>query len=159
MATRGGRTVFASYNIHKCVGSDRRFDPERMAAVIGEIGADVIALQEADKRFGDRAGLLDLAAIERDAGPRAGPGQQRPQRPRLARQPRPRPRGRSSAACARSACPGSSRAAPSSSTSTSRWARCGSSRPTSGCCARSRLLQVEALLEQAARIDRTGRWC
>lgn len=62
------RAVFASYNIHKCVGTDRRFDPGRTAAVIAEIGADVLALQEADKRFGDRAGLLDLAAIERDAG-------------------------------------------------------------------------------------------
>jgi endonuclease/exonuclease/phosphatase family metal-dependent hydrolase len=69
MAKPGKRTaVFASYNIHKCVGIDRRFDPERVAKVIGEIGADVIALQEADRRFGDRAGLLDLAAIERDAG-------------------------------------------------------------------------------------------
>ncbi|MFO1208381.1 MAG: endonuclease/exonuclease/phosphatase family protein [Amaricoccus sp.] len=68
MATRSGKTVFASYNIHKCVGSDRRFDPERVMAVIGEIGADVIALQEADKRFGDRAGLLDLPALARDTG-------------------------------------------------------------------------------------------
>ena len=64
----GKRAVFASYNIHKCVGTDRRFDPARTAAVIAEVGADVIALQETDKRFGDRAGLLDLAAIERDAG-------------------------------------------------------------------------------------------
>ena len=37
-------------------------------AVIGEIGADVIALQEADRRFGDRAGLLDLPALARDTG-------------------------------------------------------------------------------------------
>ena len=37
-------------------------------AVIGEIGADVIALQETDRRFGDRAGLLDLAALARDTG-------------------------------------------------------------------------------------------
>jgi endonuclease/exonuclease/phosphatase family metal-dependent hydrolase len=66
--TREGMAVFASYNIHKCVGVDRRFDPSRVAAVIAEIGADVIALQEADRRFGDRAGLLDLAAIERAAG-------------------------------------------------------------------------------------------
>lgn len=65
---RARRAVFASYNIHKCVGADRRFDPARTAAVIAEVGADVIALQEADKRFGDRAGLLDLAVIERDAG-------------------------------------------------------------------------------------------
>jgi endonuclease/exonuclease/phosphatase family metal-dependent hydrolase len=64
----GKRAVFASYNIHKCVGTDRRFDPARTATVIAEVGADVIALQEADKRFGDRSGLLDLAAIERTAG-------------------------------------------------------------------------------------------
>jgi endonuclease/exonuclease/phosphatase family metal-dependent hydrolase len=63
MARKAGSAVFASYNIHKCVGSDRRFDPHRVQRVIGEIGADVIALQEADRRFGDRAGLLDLAAL------------------------------------------------------------------------------------------------
>jgi endonuclease/exonuclease/phosphatase family metal-dependent hydrolase len=69
MAARdGNRAVFASYNIHKCVGTDRRFDPARVARVIAEIGADVIALQEADRRFGDRAGLLDLAALERETG-------------------------------------------------------------------------------------------
>jgi endonuclease/exonuclease/phosphatase family metal-dependent hydrolase len=67
-ARKMGMAVFASYNIHKCVGTDRRFDPDRTAAVIGEIRADVIALQEADRRFGDRAGLLDLRALERDAG-------------------------------------------------------------------------------------------
>ena len=42
--------------------------------MIAEIGADVIALQEADRRFGDRAGLLDLAALERSDRPRAGAG-------------------------------------------------------------------------------------
>ncbi len=67
-ARKGGSAVFASYNIHKCVGSDRRFDPDRVMAVIAEIGADVIALQEADRRFGDRAGLLDLPALARDTG-------------------------------------------------------------------------------------------
>jgi endonuclease/exonuclease/phosphatase family metal-dependent hydrolase len=60
--------TFASYNIHKCIGTDGRFDPERVAAVIAEIDADVIALQEADKRFGDREGLLDLKAIARETG-------------------------------------------------------------------------------------------
>jgi endonuclease/exonuclease/phosphatase family metal-dependent hydrolase len=67
-ARKPGRAVFASYNIHKCVGADRRFDPARTMAVIGEIGADVIALQEADRRFGDRAALLDLPTLEREAG-------------------------------------------------------------------------------------------
>lgn len=60
--------LIASYNVHKCVGVDMRFDPERTAAVIGEIGADVIALQEADRRFGERAGLLDLGRLERECG-------------------------------------------------------------------------------------------
>jgi endonuclease/exonuclease/phosphatase family metal-dependent hydrolase len=36
----------ATYNIHKCVGIDRRFSPERIAEVLGEIDADVVALQE-----------------------------------------------------------------------------------------------------------------
>ncbi|MCF3641144.1 endonuclease/exonuclease/phosphatase family protein [Rhizobium sp. TRM95111] len=63
-----GDTVIASYNVHKCVGTDRRFDPERTARVIAELDADIIAIQEADKRFGERAGLLDLAAVERDCG-------------------------------------------------------------------------------------------
>ena len=44
----------ASWNLHKCVGADRRFDPDRSAAVIAELGADIVALQEADKRFGRR---------------------------------------------------------------------------------------------------------
>lgn len=64
----GGDTVIASYNVHKCVGVDRKFDPERVAEVISEIDADVIAIQEADKRFGDRSGLLDLVMLERDCG-------------------------------------------------------------------------------------------
>ena len=58
----------ASWNLHKCVGSDGRFDPDRSAAVIAELGADIVALQEADKRFGRRTGLLDLAALERACG-------------------------------------------------------------------------------------------
>jgi endonuclease/exonuclease/phosphatase family metal-dependent hydrolase len=36
----------ATYNIHKCVGMDRRYSPERIADVLGELDADVIALQE-----------------------------------------------------------------------------------------------------------------
>lgn len=61
-------TLFASYNVHKCVGVDRRFDPGRTAAVIGEISPDVIALQEADRRFGNREGLLDLDMLHRRTG-------------------------------------------------------------------------------------------
>ena len=58
----------ASYNIHKGVGTDRRRDLGRTASVIAEIGADILALQEADTRFGTRTGLLDLDSIRRDLG-------------------------------------------------------------------------------------------
>ena len=50
--------TFASYNIHKAVGLDRRRDPERIMAVLSELDADVVALQEADRRFGQRATVL-----------------------------------------------------------------------------------------------------
>ncbi|MCF1710850.1 endonuclease/exonuclease/phosphatase family protein [Tabrizicola sp. J26] len=58
----------ASYNIHKAVGTDRKRDPARIVRVISEIDADVIALQEADMRFGDRTGLLNLPALEELTG-------------------------------------------------------------------------------------------
>lgn len=63
-----GSAVIASYNIHKCVGLDGKFDRERTVAVIKEMGPDVIALQEVDERFGNRAGLLDLKALKRECG-------------------------------------------------------------------------------------------
>ena len=55
--------TFASYNIHKAVGLDRRRDPDRILAILREIDADVIALQEADRRFGRREAVLSRAAI------------------------------------------------------------------------------------------------
>jgi endonuclease/exonuclease/phosphatase family metal-dependent hydrolase len=51
--------VVSSYNIHKGVGTDLRRDPARNIAVIAEIGADIVALQEVDRRFGDRRGVLN----------------------------------------------------------------------------------------------------
>jgi endonuclease/exonuclease/phosphatase family metal-dependent hydrolase len=36
----------ATYNVHACVGRDGRHDPDRVATVIGELNADVVALQE-----------------------------------------------------------------------------------------------------------------
>ncbi|MBB3938705.1 endonuclease/exonuclease/phosphatase family metal-dependent hydrolase [Novosphingobium fluoreni] len=56
--------TFASYNIRKAVGLDRRRDPERILAILHEIDADVIALQEADRRFGRRMSVLPLDAIQ-----------------------------------------------------------------------------------------------
>jgi endonuclease/exonuclease/phosphatase family metal-dependent hydrolase len=63
-----GDLVVASYNIHKCVGTDGKRDPDRIVQVIQEIGPDIIALQEVDTRFGERKGLLNLQRLDRDCG-------------------------------------------------------------------------------------------
>ncbi len=64
--------TFASYNIHKAVGLDGRRDPERIIAVLRELHADVIALQEADRRFGERESVLPKALLD-DTPWRAAP--------------------------------------------------------------------------------------
>jgi endonuclease/exonuclease/phosphatase family metal-dependent hydrolase len=56
--------LVASYNMHKAIGTDRRRRPERTLEVLNEIGADVIALQEADRRFGSRASAIPMEMIE-----------------------------------------------------------------------------------------------
>lgn len=58
------KLTFASYNIHKAVGLDRRRDPDRILNVLHELNADVVALQEADMRFGSRAAVLPLRSLE-----------------------------------------------------------------------------------------------
>ena len=60
----------ASYNIHKCRGVDGQTRPERILEVVKELDADLIALQEVDKRFGRKDGLLDPEAIRRETGMR-----------------------------------------------------------------------------------------
>lgn len=59
---------FASYNIHKAVGLDRRRDHERILRILLEVDADVVALQEVDRRFGRRMAVLPLDAIHAATG-------------------------------------------------------------------------------------------
>ncbi len=54
----------ATYNMRKAIGTDRRRMPERTLEVLREIDADVIALQEADRRFGRRAGVLTAHLLD-----------------------------------------------------------------------------------------------
>ena len=48
----------ASYNMRKGIGLDRRRDPGRVLSVLRELDADIVALQEADRRFGTRASAI-----------------------------------------------------------------------------------------------------
>ena len=60
--------LVGSYNVHKGVGGDMRRDSGRTIEVIREIGADLVALQEVDRRFGDRKGVIDLAQLQEATG-------------------------------------------------------------------------------------------
>lgn len=53
----------ASYNIRKAVGLDWRRDPQRIIRVLADLDADVVALQEADKRLGARPAVLPEDAL------------------------------------------------------------------------------------------------
>jgi endonuclease/exonuclease/phosphatase family metal-dependent hydrolase len=56
--------TLASYNMRKAIGLDRRRDPHRVLDVLHEIDADIIALQEADRRFGGRASAVPRELID-----------------------------------------------------------------------------------------------
>ena len=58
----------ASYNIQKSIGTDFRRRPERILDVLVELDADIITLQEVDRRFGERATSLTPEAIANATG-------------------------------------------------------------------------------------------
>lgn len=60
----GAVITVASYNMRKAIGLDRRRDPHRVLDVLHEIDADVVALQEADKRFGGRGSAVPHELID-----------------------------------------------------------------------------------------------
>jgi endonuclease/exonuclease/phosphatase family metal-dependent hydrolase len=64
----------ASYNIHGCVGADRKRDPARIGAVLAELHADVIALQEVDSRDESTAVESQWQSLAARVGLRAVPG-------------------------------------------------------------------------------------
>lgn len=70
---RGVRRIsIGSYNIHSCVGMDRRCSPSRVAQVLKELDCDIYALQEVDNEPGEEqdskqleylSEALDMAAV------------------------------------------------------------------------------------------------
>jgi endonuclease/exonuclease/phosphatase family metal-dependent hydrolase len=64
-AMTGAPTItVASYNMRKAIGTDRRRRPDRVLHVLQEIDADVVALQEADKRIGGRGAAVPHELID-----------------------------------------------------------------------------------------------
>lgn len=50
-----------SYNVHRAIGLDRRFQPERIVEILEHYRADIVLLQEVD-RHAPRSGHMDLAS-------------------------------------------------------------------------------------------------
>ena len=69
----------ASYNIRKAIGLDRLRRPDRVLAVLNELDADVIALQEADRRIGTRASAIPPELIAAESLYKAVPVESLPQ--------------------------------------------------------------------------------
>lgn len=63
----------ASYNMHKGIGADRRRNPERILKVLHELDADLVALQEADRRFGRRAAAIPQLLLDQNSDYQAVP--------------------------------------------------------------------------------------
>lgn len=74
-AGRNGPTFsVASYNIHGCVGSDRRRDAARVATVIRDLDCDAVGLQEVNSRAGPHADSMQLDYLARATGMEAVSG-------------------------------------------------------------------------------------
>jgi endonuclease/exonuclease/phosphatase family metal-dependent hydrolase len=69
--------TLATYNIHAGIGMDGRFRPERIRQVLGELDADVVALQEVEHHEVGGVDLLDYLAAETGCTCIAGPTLQR----------------------------------------------------------------------------------
>jgi len=71
---RTGSVRLASYNIHRCIGSDGRCDPGRVAEVLGELRCDLIGLQEVDNSPGPAPTSLQLEYLAARTGMNAVAG-------------------------------------------------------------------------------------
>jgi endonuclease/exonuclease/phosphatase family metal-dependent hydrolase len=68
------RISIGSYNIHSCVGWDRRHAPARIAAVLQELDCDIYALQEVDNEEGEGEDSMQLEYLSQATGMAAVPG-------------------------------------------------------------------------------------
>ena len=65
--------LIASYNIRKAIAADRRRRPERILEVLAEVGADIVIVQEADRRFGSRQSAIPPHMLAEHGGYRPVP--------------------------------------------------------------------------------------
>lgn len=63
----------ASYNIHRAIGKDGQYQPDRILRVLGEIHADIVALQEIDLMEPGHVQLLPWLAVRTNMAGIPGP--------------------------------------------------------------------------------------
>ena len=65
----------ATYNVHRCIGADGRYDLERIAGNIRSLDVDLVGLQEVDSGYWMGDGPDQLAILARETGMKsvAGP--------------------------------------------------------------------------------------
>lgn len=68
------RISIGSYNIHSCIGLDRRRSPSRIASVLKELDCDIYALQEVDNEPGAEEDSEQLEYLSRAMQMAAVPG-------------------------------------------------------------------------------------
>lgn len=79
MSASHGRSIkVASYNIRKCIGTDRQRRPDRILSVLAELDADIVCLQEADRRLGARQSAIPFELIAQHSPYRPVPYEIRP---------------------------------------------------------------------------------
>jgi endonuclease/exonuclease/phosphatase family metal-dependent hydrolase len=71
---RPGRLAVGSYNLHSCVGLDRKCSPARIAAVLRELDCDLYALQEVDNQPGMHEESMQLEYLSKVMEMAAVPG-------------------------------------------------------------------------------------
>ena len=63
-----------SYNVHQCVGLDRRRDPDRIARIINESGAQIVGLQEVHSEINGADEMHQVNYLASVTGLQAVPG-------------------------------------------------------------------------------------
>lgn len=58
----------ATYNIHRCIGLDYRYDSQRIVKVLAELDCDIVCLQEVDNRANKRHASLQLDFLATSLG-------------------------------------------------------------------------------------------
>ncbi len=53
-------TGICSYNIHRCIGTDGRYDPDSVVTVLRQMDCSIVALQEVENRPDERHESLQL---------------------------------------------------------------------------------------------------